>query len=340
MLKLIEWLYRLLNKILLFSILAVILLSSVFTMNYAFGADPPKKLVLNNATCKKLNGYWRGDGTSYSSSTASTSLGWCEINTNTEIKSNETLTIPKGVYIQIFKDTIFTNSGTILINEQIIIDIKGKLINKGKITINNTMQGYTGLFNDGTLDNSGTITIKNSGANTSGINNTGIVNNTGTIIIESTKNKTTELESGIFNEGKIKNDVSGKIIIKNTAGYSNGITNVGTIDNFGTITISNTGGQTWGIENGVDGKIQNMKSGKITISNGGGLSIGLWSDGSIKNSGTITLAKLGGARDTEMWFDENASFSNDGIVCGSVGVQKEGFLPNPKIQAIKTVPCK
>ena len=310
-------------------------------MNYAFGADPPKNIVLNNVTCKKLNGYWRGDiTTSYSSSTASTSLGWCEIGTNTEIKSNETLTIPRGVYIEIFEDTIFTNSGTILINEHISIDKKGKLINKGKITISNTMQGYTGLFNDGTLDNSGTITIKNSGATTQGITNAGIVNNTGTITIESTKNKTTELEHGIFNEGKIKNDVSGKIIIKNTAGYSNGISNDGTIDNFGTITISNTGGQSWGIENYVDGKILNMKSGKITISNGGSQSIGLWSDGSIKNSGTITLAKLAGKTATEMWFYGNATFSNDGIVCGSVALQKDIFLPSPKMQLIKTVPCK
>ena len=69
------------------------------------------------------------------------------------------------------------------------------------------------------------------------------------------------------------------------------IGSAGTLSNSGTVTVSNTGSNSWGISNPQGGTITN--SGTLTVSNTGSSSYGVDNAGTFSNSGTITVSNSG-----------------------------------------------
>ena len=229
-----------------------------------------KSFDLNSETCKTIKGVWEGIRPSLSEFTLSNTMGTCRISLESQLKSDVIMNISKDVNLKIYS---FTNSGTITVKDSghILIQKEGKLINNGKITL-----GYNGkgeadesMFNEGTLNNFGSIVVSNTSEE--GINNRGTINNSGTITIN---NRNSEWgTTGINNYfGIIKNNLNGKIMIGSSGTFViDGIINLGTIDNSGTITISNNGGS--GIINHEYGSINNDVNSKIIINNIGGTGI-------------------------------------------------------------------
>ena len=230
-----------------------------------------KSFDLNSETCKTIKGVWEGIRPSLSEFTLSNTMGTCRISLESQLKSDVIMNISKDVNLKIYS---FTNSGTITVKDSghILIQKEGKLINNGKITL-----GYNGkgeadesMFNEGTLNNFGSIVVSNTSEE--GINNRGTINNSGTITINNRNSES--ITTGINNYfGIIKNNLNGKIMIGSSGKHylTSGINNLRTIDNSGTITISNNGGS--GIINHKYGSINNDVNSKIIINNIGGTGI-------------------------------------------------------------------
>ena len=237
------------NKIILVTLLTVILLSSVFTANSAFGADSTKeadakalekkKLAdkkiadkkiadkkiadkkaaemkaagklfdLNSKTCKTLNGKWEGIRASLSELKASETKGNCYISGDSKLRSNQIMNIPLDV--ELVYEKKFTNSGTIT-NSGIIAGIIFE--NYGTITTN----GEGRIMNFGKFLNSESGKIIMNNKNSIGFFNDedGLIDNRGIITINTINDNWVY---GIWNKGHIENSVSSKIIINNVEGY-------------------------------------------------------------------------------------------------------------------------
>ena len=226
---------------------------------------------LNSETCKTLKGVWEGIRPSLAEFTISNTMGTCRISLESQLKSDMIMNISKDVNLKIYS---FTNSGTINVdgNGHILIQKEGKFVNNGKITLgyNSYTDADESMFNEGTLNNFGSIVVSNTTQD--GINNEGTINNSGTITINNRNSETST--TGIKNYfGIIKNNLNGKIMIGSSGEFytTDGINNLGTIDNSGTITISNNGGS--GITNEKYGSINNDVNSKIIINNIGGYGI-------------------------------------------------------------------
>jgi hypothetical protein len=110
-----------------------------------------------------------------------------------------------------------------------------------------------------------------------------------------------------FNYGTVNND--GTITISNTGPDSKGFVNFGTVSNDGTITISNTGPGSQGFIS--FGTVNN--DGTITISNSVSGSIGFFNFGTVESDGTITISNSGTA--SQGFYNcPPGSVSNDGTI--------------------------
>ena len=224
------------NKIILSSILAIILLSSVFTTNSAFGADAKKVTDLNKKKCEVLRGEWAFP--------ISDTIGMCKIHGSSTLKKGETMNIPSGVTLLIDVNGELKNYGIITINSGEIYNASfGTITNYGIIVIT-----FGSIYNSGIIYNKGRIMISNSGGTGIYSDHQTITNN-GKIIV----NNSDRYGYGINTWGGIKmtmfddgNDIikrggniynSGTIKVKNSGG--NGIYNVAAI--FGSGTLCGTG---------------------------------------------------------------------------------------------------
>ena len=286
------------NKIILVTLLTVILLSSVFTANSAFGADSTKeadakalekkkiadkKLADKKLADKKLADKKLADKKLADKKLADKKLAEMKAAGKSFDLNSKTCKTIKGVWegtrpslselkASETKGNCYISGDSKLRSNQIMnIPLDVELVYEKKFT------------NSGTITNSGLISA---------------------IIFENYGTITTNGEGTIMNFGKFLNNESGKIIMnnKNSIGFLND--EDGLIDNRGIITI-NTINDNWvyGIWN--KGHIENSVSSKIIINNVEGYGI---------------------------FNDEDYSFTYDGIICG---ISTNAFNPPMKIDKCK-----
>jgi hypothetical protein len=124
-----------------------------------------------------------------------------------------------------------------------------------------------------------------------------------------------------FNYGTVNND--GTITISNTGPDSKGFVNFGTVSNDGTITISNTGPGSQGFIN--FGTVSN--DGTITISNTGAPNQGFLNYGTVKSDGTITISN---SVSGSIGFFNFGTVESDGtITISNSGTASQGFYNCP-----------
>lgn len=195
------------------------------------------------------------------------STNTCTTTNSIRVENEETLTIPAGITL------IVANDGT--------------------------PDQEVGIDNAGIITNAGTLNIQNSGGN--GIANPlgGVITNSGTLNIQNNAS----FSKGIVNFGIIENKISGTLMVGNSGGTGIFSLSAGTITNYGTMNIQESGSGITGIFN--QGTIDNKASGTLTLANTGlGSNNGIFSSGSITNSGTLNVLNSG----------QNSGIQNQGTI--------------------------
>lgn len=260
-----------------------------------YGARPKPAPDINAAVCTSISGVWAPH--------------LCTILAGSNGVASTDFKIPKGNTLDV--------KGSLTVNADVTIT------NSGAIVVENTAGVIPTEFNDGslmagiltlgTIENSGTITIQNASPDTAGIAISvtvsdnpsgpnpllvlpGVLTNSGVVTI-----RNSGASQGINNLGTLENAAAGTIAIANSLTDSVGIRNrrddtlgsqyyiIGTMTNAGRITVANTGdGDSRGISN--SGSFTNSPTGTFTINAStvsDVLAFGFRNNGSFTNFGTF-----------------------------------------------------
>lgn len=259
----------------LLALLGVASAATLIVPAVSYGARSPSA-TLNATVCSNIGGSW----------TAKANI--CTIGAASSGKAASSFAIPPKSTLNVI--------GSFTINTGVTVSNSGTIIvqNAGGVAQSQGFDDWeTGILVLGTLANSGTIIIENANdtARPAGI--------AGTVGISVWVSATDTTDPRTFVIGTLTN--TGTITVRNI-NQTRGIENLGTIANSasGTIAVANSGNgsSSVGIYNRrtygpVLGTLTN--AGSITIKNSGNNSYGIYSAGIFTNSGVLTVNSLSGA---------------------------------------------